>query len=103
MLDVRQHIQLDANAVYRLSGLAKMAAPAYPEVLGLRLAVFTPDKREIELIWNYVRPDEWERQQMMFTNAVGGDAVVYVEMGSGRGARTALMTEVRVERVTSIK
>jgi len=103
MLHVRQHIKLDANAVYRLSGVAKMIAPAYPEVLGARLAVFTPDRKEVGVAWDYVRPGEWERQQVVFTNAVKGGAVVYAEMGRGRGARAALVTEVRVERVTSIK
>jgi hypothetical protein len=103
VLHVRQHVTLDANAVYRLSGMVKLSAPAYPEVLGARLMVFMPNRREIGLAWNYMRPHEWERQQVVFTNAVKGGAVVYVEMGGGRGARTALVTDVRLERVISIK
>ncbi len=99
MLHVRQLVRLDAGNVYRLSAVAKMVAPAYPEVLGARLAVFTPDRREVGVAWDYVRPNEWERQHVVFTNAVSGGAVVYVELSSRSGARTALVTEVRLERV----
>jgi hypothetical protein len=97
-LHVRQHVAVTANGVYRLSGMAKMIAPAYPEVLGLRVAVYMPEQREAGVTWEYVRPNEWEVRQVVFTNAMGGDAVVYIELG-GHGARDVLVTDVRLERI----
>lgn len=98
LMGVRQPVRVEEGGVYRLSGIARSAHHDPARIFGGRVAVYLPDRRDIELVW-MTHNNTWQSRSVVFTNETAGMATVYAHMGYGGVSATGEFTDVRLERL----
>jgi len=99
LIGIQQRVAVVSGAVYRLSGVARSVATTQSDIIfGGRVAFYLPPQTERQLVW-MSEYNDWSQKELVFTNAVTGNATILVHMGYGNVASTGEFANVRLERV----
>ena len=80
LMGLSQAVNVVSGDVYRLSAQAKSQDPNGKAFFGARVALYAPGTNEKQLIWTYNTKD-WEKKELVFTNAFTGTATLYFHTG----------------------
>jgi hypothetical protein len=101
LVGVQQLATMQSTGIYRLSGRARSRGQERGSFFGGRIALYLPPQPEIDVVWP-AADGAWSALATVFTNTVGGCAVVYVHMGFGKVPGTGEFTDIRLEQLGAV-